>query len=126
MDKKHGFSQKFVDALAKFDTKLNASTKARNLDESYGLSRTATSGLQQLYSYYDKASETPTGRKLRDFYKSTEKQVKDIHEEAQKLKEHKKQLEQEKAKEGPEKEAKKKEAEIANQASANASLSCAP
>lgn len=93
-DKKYGFSSKFIEALGKFDRQMNAKAKAQNIDDTYGLSRQATSGFNKLNSYaaglnsyFEKAVDTPTGRKLRDFYVNTEKQVKDIHNEARRLRE---------------------------------------
>jgi hypothetical protein len=38
-----------------------------------------------LHSYFEKAINTPSGRKLRDFYSQTDKQVRDIHAEARRL-----------------------------------------
>lgn len=36
-------------------------------------------------SYFEKALDTPTGRRVRDFYIQSEKQVQDIHNEARRL-----------------------------------------
>lgn len=85
LDQKHGISQRFTSILAKFDNKYHATDKARGLDESYQLSNKAASGWRGLNSYFEKALDTPTGRKVRDFYVQSDKQVRDIHAEARRL-----------------------------------------
>lgn len=85
LDQKHGFSQRFTSALSKFDSKYQATDKARGLDESYQISNKAASGWRGLHSYFEKALDTPTGRKVRDFYVQSDKQVRDIHTEARRL-----------------------------------------
>ena len=85
LDQKRGFSQRFTNALSSFDKKYHASEKAKGLDESYKISDKAASGWSSLHSYFEKALDTPTGRKVRDFYLQTDKQVRDIHNEARRL-----------------------------------------
>ncbi|KAL4888941.1 putative actin cytoskeleton protein [Aspergillus ambiguus] len=85
LDQKHGFSARFTSALSNFDSKYHASDKARGIDESYKISDKAASGWRGLNSYFEKAINTPSGRKLRDFYSKTDKQVRDIHSEARRL-----------------------------------------
>ncbi|PYI21978.1 actin cytoskeleton protein [Aspergillus violaceofuscus CBS 115571] len=85
LDQKHGFTSRFTNALANFDKKYNATDKAKGLDENYKISEKASSGWRGLHSYFEKALETPSGRKLRDFYAQTDKQVRDIHNEARRL-----------------------------------------
>jgi len=85
LDNKHGFSSKFTTALNSFDTKYKATDKARGIDERYKLSNQAASGWQSLNHYFEKALSTPTGQKVRDFYRQTDKQVRDIHTEARRL-----------------------------------------
>ena len=85
LDNKHGFSSKFTTALNSFDTKYKATDKARGIDERYKLSNQAASGWQSLNHYFEKALSTPTGQKVRDFYRQTDKQVRDIHNEARRL-----------------------------------------
>lgn len=85
LDQKHGISTKFTTALNNFDKKYNASDRARGLDESYKLSDRAATGWRGIHSYFEKAMGTPSGRKLRDFYSQTDKQVRDIHNEARRL-----------------------------------------
>ncbi|KAI9924988.1 hypothetical protein MW887_006395 [Aspergillus wentii] len=85
LDKKHGFTSRFTSALGNFDKKYQATERARGIDESYKLSDKATSGWRGLHNYFEKAMGTPSGRKLRDFYVQTDKQVRDIHGEARRL-----------------------------------------
>ncbi|PTU18456.1 hypothetical protein P175DRAFT_0503251 [Aspergillus ochraceoroseus IBT 24754] len=85
LDQKHGFSSRFTAALTNFDKKTHASDRARGLDESYQISNKAASGWQGLNNYFEKALSTPSGQKLLDFYTRTDKQVRDIHNEARRL-----------------------------------------
>lgn len=85
LDQKHGFSNRFTAALSTFDKKYNASDRARGFDESYKLSDRAATGWRGLNHYFEKAMDNPSGRKLRDFYAQTDKQVRDIHNEARRL-----------------------------------------
>ncbi|PGG97542.1 hypothetical protein AJ79_09157 [Helicocarpus griseus UAMH5409] len=85
LDKKHGFTARFQNALNNFDAKFHATDKAKGIDSSYGISDKAASGLRGLHSYFEKAMGTPTGQKVRDFYLQSDKQVRDIHNEAKRL-----------------------------------------
>ncbi|KAL1885862.1 Protein vip1 [Paecilomyces lecythidis] len=85
LDQKHGFSNRFTSVLSNFDKKYQATERAKGLDESYKITDKATTGWKGLNSYFEKALGTPTGRKLRDFYAQTDKQVRDIHNEARRL-----------------------------------------
>lgn len=85
LDQKHGFSARFTSALSNFDSKYHATDKARGIDESYKISDKAASSWRGLHSYFEKAINTPSGRKLREFYSKTDKQVRDIHNEARRL-----------------------------------------
>lgn len=85
LDQKHGFSARFTTALNNFDRRFQASDRARGIDESYKLSDRAATGWRGINSYFEKAMGTPSGRKLRDFYAQTDKQVRDIHSEARRL-----------------------------------------
>lgn len=85
LDQKHGFSNRFTSALSNFDTKFNATGRAKDLDESYKISDKAATGWRGLSHYFEKALEHPHGQKLRDFYVQTDKQVRDIHNEARRL-----------------------------------------
>ncbi|KAM0317586.1 hypothetical protein ACHAO8_002424 [Botrytis cinerea] len=96
LDQKHGVSSRFLATLNSLDSKYNATEKAKGVDQSYGVSQKASSLLSGLTSYYEKAAGTPTGQKLVNFYTQTSRQVQDIHAEARRLADIKKQ-------EGPQK-----------------------
>jgi hypothetical protein len=85
LDQKHGFSTRFTSALSNFDTKFNATGRAKDIDENYKISDKAATGWRGLNHYFEKALEHPHGQKLRDFYVQTDKQVRDIHNEARRL-----------------------------------------
>jgi len=85
LDKQHGVSQRFTNALSNFDKKYQATDKAKVVDEKYAVSQTATSTWNTLYSYFDQTLNTPHGQKLRNFYTQGEKQVLDVHNEARHL-----------------------------------------
>lgn len=85
LDSKHGFSSRFTSVLGNFDQKYQASDRARGLDQNYKLSDKASTGWRGLNSYFEKAMGTPSGRKLRDFYQQTDKQVREVHNEARRL-----------------------------------------
>ncbi|KAL1967019.1 hypothetical protein VTN77DRAFT_3543 [Rasamsonia byssochlamydoides] len=85
LDKKHGFSTRFTTALANFDSKYRATDRAKDLDEKYKITEQAVNSWRGLHSYFEKALDTPTGRKVREFYVKTDKQVRDIHNEARRL-----------------------------------------
>ncbi|KMU79413.1 hypothetical protein CISG_07844 [Coccidioides immitis RMSCC 3703] len=65
--------------------KYHATDKAKGIDESYKISEKAERGWRGFSSYFEKALDTPTGRKIRDFYLNSDKQVRDIHSEARRL-----------------------------------------
>ena len=91
LDQKHGVSQRFTNALAAFDSKYKATDKAKGIDSSYRITEKAQTGYQALTSYFEKAIGTPTGQKLAAFYTKSNKQVVDIHNEARRLADLKKQ-----------------------------------
>ncbi|KAK3984470.1 hypothetical protein QBC44DRAFT_252778 [Cladorrhinum sp. PSN332] len=90
LDEKHGVTTKFVNTVKQLDERTHASDKARAADQSYGLTARANSLLTGLGSYFEKATQNPTGKKLVDFYTTSSRQVQDIHEEAKRLAELKK------------------------------------
>jgi len=85
LDKKHGFSSRFTNVLSNFEKKFHAADKAKGFDASHGISDKAASYWRDLNSYFERALDTPTGRKVRDFYLQSDKQVRDIHTEARRL-----------------------------------------
>ncbi|TGJ82353.1 hypothetical protein E0Z10_g6412 [Xylaria hypoxylon] len=90
LDQKHGVSTRFMNTLTQLDRKLHATDRAKAADQSYGISNRATSLFGGLTSYFEKASNTPTGQRLVKFYTDSQRQAQDIHIEAQRLKELKK------------------------------------
>lgn len=61
------------------------------MDTKLGVSDKLAAGWRGLSSYFDKAVETPTGQKLRQFYDTGNKTVLDVHNEARHLADLKKQ-----------------------------------
>lgn len=90
LDQKHGVSTRFVTTLQNLDKKYHASDRAKATDQSYGITQRANSFLTGISSYFEKASNTPTGKKIVNFYTNGSRQVQDIHAEAQRLAELKK------------------------------------
>jgi len=85
LDQQHGISTRFTSALTQFDQRFKATETAQGLDQKYNITARATEGWKSLYSYFDKAQETPTGQRLRAFYDQSQKQVLDVHNEARHL-----------------------------------------
>lgn len=85
LDSKHGVSNRFLNTLQGFDQKLHATDRAKATDQTYGITQRANSLLTGLSSYFEKASNTPTGQKIVQFYTEGSKQVQDIHTEARRL-----------------------------------------
>lgn len=90
LDKKHGVTNRFVSTLQGLDHKYHASDRARATDQSYGISNRANSLFLGLNSYFEKASNTPTGKKIVNFYTEGSRQVNEVHVEARRLAELKK------------------------------------
>jgi hypothetical protein len=91
LDSKHGVSNRFLTTLSNLDSKYHATDKAKSVDQSYGVTQKGYNVWNGLSSYFIKAADTPTGQKLVNFYTSTSQQVQDIHAEAKRLAELKKQ-----------------------------------
>ncbi|KAI1436550.1 major facilitator superfamily domain-containing protein [Xylaria sp. CBS 124048] len=85
LDNKHGVSTRFMNTLTQLDQKFHATDRAKAADQSYGISHRANVLFGGLTSYFEKASNTPTGKKLVKFYTDSQRQVQDIHAEAQRL-----------------------------------------
>ncbi|PHH84433.1 hypothetical protein CDD83_1956 [Cordyceps sp. RAO-2017] len=85
LDSKHGVSNRFLATLQNLDQKLHASDRARATDQSYGLTQRANTFFTGINSYFEKASNTPTGKKIVKFYEDGSRQVQDIHAEARRL-----------------------------------------
>ncbi|KAM3550727.1 hypothetical protein ARSEF4850_008211 [Beauveria asiatica] len=85
LDTKHNVSTRFLSTIQNLDSKYHATDRARATDQSYGLSQKANHFWTGLSSYFEKASTTPTGRKIAKFYTDGSRQVQDIHNEARRL-----------------------------------------
>lgn len=85
LDTRHGVSSRFLGTLQALDSKYHASERAKTTDQTYGLTQRANSLLSGLSSYFEKASNTPTGKKIVQFYTDSEKQVREVHAEARRL-----------------------------------------
>jgi len=85
LDQQHGISTRFTNTLKAFDDRLHATEKAQAVDTKFGVTEKVFSGWRGLTSYFDKAVDTPTGQKLRQFYQAGNKQVVDVHNEARHL-----------------------------------------
>ncbi|RYP19682.1 hypothetical protein DL765_003197 [Monosporascus sp. GIB2] len=90
LDAKHGVTERFRKTLTNLDQKYHATDRARATDQSYGVSARVGSLFGGLGSYFEKATNTPTGKKLVQFYANSQRQVQDIHAEARRLAELKK------------------------------------
>jgi hypothetical protein len=85
LDQKHGVSSRFLNTLQGLDKKYHATDRAQTVDQSYGITQKATNLLQGIGSYFEKAADTPTGQKIVKFYSDSQRQVTDIHSEARRL-----------------------------------------
>lgn len=85
LDTKHGVSHRFLSTLQKLDGKYHATDRAKATDASYGISAKAGNLLTGIGSYFEKASNTPTGKRIVKFYTDGSRQVQDIHNEARRL-----------------------------------------
>ena len=85
LDKQHGLSSRFTNALSNFDSKYKASDKAKDVDAKYGVTEKTMGAWAGLNSYFEKALNTPTGQRVRSFYVEGDKQVRDVHSEARRL-----------------------------------------
>ncbi|KAH7175644.1 hypothetical protein EDB81DRAFT_15220 [Dactylonectria macrodidyma] len=90
LDAKHKVSNRFFNTLQNLDTKYHATDRAKATDQSYGISTRANSLFLGLNSYFEKAAHTPTGQKIAKFYEDGSRQVQEVHAEARRLAELKK------------------------------------
>ncbi|KAF8451265.1 putative actin cytoskeleton protein [Terfezia claveryi] len=97
LDQKAGISTRFTSFLQSLDAKFHAIEKAKNYDAQYRVTDKLKETQNTLTHYFETALNTPTGKKIRDFYATGAKQVVDIHNEAKRLAELKKQSAQEKS-----------------------------
>ncbi|KAI1472928.1 uncharacterized protein F4812DRAFT_410923 [Daldinia caldariorum] len=85
LDHKHGVTNRFMNTLMNLDQKYHATERAKATDQSYGITNRASSLFSGLSSYFEKAASSPTGKKLVGFYTQSQRQVQDIHAEARRL-----------------------------------------
>lgn len=85
LDEKHGVTQKFLGTLQALDARVHATDRAKTADTTYGLSGRAGALWGGLSSYFEKATSTPTGKKVVEFYTTSQRQVADIYSEAKRL-----------------------------------------
>lgn len=90
LDKQHSVTDRFLGMIRDLDTRTHASDRARTADESYGITARGRNVLGGLGSYFEKAGNTPTGKRIVRFYTDGSRQVQDIHAEALRLAELKK------------------------------------
>jgi hypothetical protein len=90
LDSTHGVYSRFMNTLQGLDSKYHASDRAKATDQTYGLSERTNSLLTGISSYFEKAANTPTGQKIVQFYTQGQKQVQEVHAEARRLAELKK------------------------------------
>jgi hypothetical protein len=90
LDQKAGVTARFYSTLQNLDKKYHATDRAKTADESYGITQRANNIVAGLTSYFEAATNTPTGQKIANFYGQTQHQVVDIHNEARRLAELKK------------------------------------
>lgn len=67
LDHQHGVTSRFFTKLTELDGKYHATDRAKTMDQSYGVTTKASSLFSGLNSYFEKATNTPTGKKLVDF-----------------------------------------------------------
>ncbi|CCE35109.1 hypothetical protein E4U22_006492 [Claviceps purpurea] len=85
LDTKHNVSNRFLTTIQNLDQKYHATDRAKAADESYGITQRANSFLTGINSYFEKATNHPTGKKIAKFYTDSSRQVQDIHAEARRL-----------------------------------------
>lgn len=85
LDSKHGVSNRFLTTLQSLDSKYHASDRAKATDQSYGITQRANNFWLGLNSYFEKAANTPTGKKVVQFYTDGSRQVQEVHAEARRL-----------------------------------------
>ncbi|KAK3292474.1 uncharacterized protein B0H64DRAFT_347307 [Chaetomium fimeti] len=92
LDEQHNITSRFVGTLRQLDERTHATDRAQAAYASYGnyVIPPANSLLTGLGSYFEKASNTPTGKRIVGFYTTGQRQVQDIHAEARRLAELKK------------------------------------
>lgn len=91
VDQKHGFSSSFKKFVSDLDSKYHVQQKADEANKKYGIDEKLETGKRSLDSYFNKAQQTETGSKIHSFYTDMVTNAKQIHEEAKRLAQLKKQ-----------------------------------
>ena len=97
-DHKNGISKRFYNILNNAigtvhaaDQRLGVTQRAVAVDEKYAIQERAKSTASGLMRYFENALDTPTGKKVRAFYDDRRKDVLQIHAEARRLADERKQ-----------------------------------
>ena len=85
LDQKHGMSSRFLTTLQGLDQKYHATDRAKATDQNYGISQRANSLFSGLNSYFEAAANHPTGKRIVQFYSDSSQQVQQVHAEARRL-----------------------------------------
>jgi hypothetical protein len=85
LDRQHGVTSRFYDTLQRLDQKYHATDRARATDQSYGITAKAQGIFGGISSYFEQAATSPTGKKVVQFYTDSQRQVTDVHAEARRL-----------------------------------------
>jgi RNA recognition motif-containing protein len=95
LDKKHGISQRFTNylnqALQTIESKFHPTDRAKAVEQQYHVTDKFNQARSSVLRYFEQALDTPTGKRVRTFYATAEKQALDIHNEARRLADLKKQ-----------------------------------
>lgn len=91
LDKKAGITTRFTTLLQTLDQRLHATDRAKSVEQTYHVTDRLKGTSTALSRYFENALNNPTGKKIRDFYSTGAQQVLDIHNEARRLAELKKQ-----------------------------------
>jgi len=86
MDKQRGFSSKLEGFLKDLDKRFKPEEQVRGIDTKYNVSgqiaNLANSWKSYLTPYYESASKSPTGTRLREFYATSVESAQQVHKEA--------------------------------------------
>jgi RNA recognition motif-containing protein len=85
LDQTHGVSSRFLNTINSLDSKYHATDRAKATDQTYGFTSRANNILTGLQSYFEQAVNTPTGKSVVKFYEGGQKQVQEVHAEARRL-----------------------------------------
>jgi len=84
-DHQHGVSARFTSFLNSMDDKFGVTERSKAVDDKYKVTEKGQGAVDRIHTYFEAALDTPTGKKVRDFYTSGQKNILDIHNEARRL-----------------------------------------